>query len=150
MDPVWLAEAKRFKNLREIEDRRLSHPILDKMARYLGLNDFQDDEPWCTMFVAYCLKSTIPDIVLPRHLMWSRAFEKWGQELDAPRPGAVMVYWRGKSPKDDLGHVGFYLKPGLTYGYSKLISGNYSNMVLEHDMSDEKLVSIRWPIVGGE
>lgn len=148
-EPVWLSEARRYLGQVEMRGPR-NNPIIVAMGRKLGLPTFQDSEPWCTLFVAFCLKNTLPNVELPTHLMWSRAFQKWGSPLTKPRLGAIMVYWRGKSIDEDLGHVGFYLGPGLTPGYSRLINGNMSDSVRIADMPDNKLVpdGIRWPIEG--
>jgi len=148
-EPPWLQRARLLLGQKEYPGPS-TNPLLRRMAERLGIAPFEDSEPWCTLFVAYCLHSTIPGIKLPRHLMWSRAFAKWGTELQEPRPGAIMVYWRGKSPADDLGHAGFWTRPGASPGYSRILAGNSGDMVREHQMNDKAfLVSIRWPDIPG-
>ncbi|HEV2557972.1 MAG TPA: hypothetical protein VGU45_05040 [Microvirga sp.] len=144
-DPPWLAEALRLKGLQE-QKGEASNPVLLWMARKLGLLNFVDADPWCSLFAAHCLRITLPDEPMPRHLLWSRAFAKWGVPLAKPVRGALLVNWRGKRIEDDLGHCSFLLED-TDFGHFKTIGGNVGDRVDVSLVRKDRIVpnGIRWP-----
>lgn len=147
MEPPWLVEARRLLGVAEVKGEG-NDPVLRAMAEMIGLLNFEDDrDPWCTMFIAYCIKKALPEEPLPKHLIWSRAYAKWGIGLKEPVPGAVVVLWRGKDIKQDLGHAFFYTERGITESTMIGIGGNQKDKVSEDHFSRSRIVpnGIRWP-----
>jgi uncharacterized protein (TIGR02594 family) len=144
-DPPWLHEAARLLGTREVKGDG-QHPALQGMAIALKLLNFEDDrDPWCTMFIAHCLKTALPDEPLPKHLIWSRAYAKWGVPLQEPIRGCVVVTWRGKDKALDLGHAFFYLEDAGER-HLKGIGGNQSDSVsVSQSNRRDRVVGYRWP-----
>jgi uncharacterized protein (TIGR02594 family) len=67
------------------------------IARYRA-----DGVPWCAAFVSYCLKEAGYD--LP-YLLRAKSFLKYGKRIETPKPGDLVVFWRG-TPGAATGHVG--------------------------------------------
>jgi uncharacterized protein (TIGR02594 family) len=144
-DPPWLDEAHRLLGVKEVKGDE-QHPTLEAMAHALSLMNFQDDrDPWCTLFIAHCLKTALPDEPLPKHLIWSRAYAKWGIPLKKPVRGCVVVTWRGKSAAEDLGHAFFYLSDAGPR-HMKGIGGNQSDSVsVTQTHRKDRVIGYFWP-----
>jgi uncharacterized protein (TIGR02594 family) len=144
-DPPWLKEAFRLIGTKEVKGPG-QHPTLQSMAVALKLLNFEDDrDPWCTMFIAHSLKTALPNEPLPKHLIWSRAYAKWGIPLQEPVRGCVVVTWRGKDIKDDLGHAFFYLGDAGAR-HMKGLGGNQSDSVsITQSHRKDRVVGYRWP-----
>jgi uncharacterized protein (TIGR02594 family) len=141
----WLMEATRLLGVSEIKGEA-QDPTLKAMATALGLMNFEDDrDPWCTMFIAHCIKTALPNEPLPKHLIWSRAYAKCGVPLMEPVPGCVVVTWRGKSPAEDLGHAFFYLSDAGPK-YLKGLGGNQSDKVsVTQTHRKDRVIGYFWP-----
>lgn len=146
INPPWLAYAKGMLGVKEIIGPE-EHHALQAMATVLGVINFQDDrDPWCSMFVSFCLTMGVPGIELPSHPKWSRAYQKWGIPLAEPIPGAIVVLWRGKAPEQDIGHVFFFThksphSDSVWFG----IGGNDQNEVRHAPYTTKKLLRVCWP-----
>lgn len=136
----WLAEAENLLGIREVLGGGDNAKILD-WANDLGIPYAGDDIPWCGLFVAHCLGSTLPEEALPSIPLRALAWEKFGTSIK-PRPGAVMVFWRD-SPHSGNGHVGFYV--GEDKDSYKILGGNQSNSVSYAWIAANRLVDARWP-----
>jgi uncharacterized protein (TIGR02594 family) len=143
-DPPWLKEAFRLLGTKEVKGEG-DAPELAAMAHALKLQNFEDDrDPWCTLFIAHCIKTGLPLEPLPKHLIWSRAYGKWGRALVYPERGAIVVTWRGKDASLDLGHAFFYL--GDAGRYMVGIGGNQSDSVSVSSVHrKDRIIGIRWP-----
>lgn len=92
-----------------------------------------DETPWCSAFVNWCvtragLKGTGSAA--------ARSWLTWGQSLEVPRRGCVVVLSR-----DGGGHVGFYLR---TVGSSlHLFGGNQNNLVGTRAYDSSRLLGYR-------
>jgi uncharacterized protein (TIGR02594 family) len=99
-----------------------------ELKEYMGVDPYRIE--WCAAFVNAVLNSNdIPgsESVTDYPLM-ARSFLKWGEEVDEPRIGDVVVFPRGASWQ---GHVGFYMGSQERNGkeYYVILGGNQSDKV---------------------
>jgi uncharacterized protein (TIGR02594 family) len=138
---VWMDEARRLKGVREVTGRGSNRDILN-WATALGIPYGDDDIPWCGLFVAHCIGATLPSETLPTNPLGARNWAKFGQPLDAPVDGAILVFWRG-SPSGGLGHVGLY--DGEDSKAYHVLGGNQSDSVSIARVAKDRLLAARWP-----
>lgn len=136
----WLAEAKNLMGTKEILGER-SNPVILDWARDLDIQYKGDDIPWCGLFIAHCIGSSLPSEALPRNPLGARQWARFGDST-APRLGAVMVFWR-EAIDSDKGHVGFYT--GEDERAFRLLGGNQNNSVCLTWLDKERLIGARWP-----
>lgn len=137
---VWYAEAERQYGTRETPGPASNHVIL-QWADDLGIPYKSDDIPWCGLFVAHCIGSTLGREPLPSNPLSARAWEKFGIVTE-PTPGALLVFWR-KSPQSGLGHIGFYV--GEDDGAYCVLGGNQSDQVSLAWVGKDRKLTARWP-----
>lgn len=137
---VWLNEARRLLGTRE-QPGSGSNPEILHWAEDLDVSYPGDDVPWCGLFVAHCIASTLDREPLPKDLLRARAWARFGAPTK-PSPGAVMVFWR-KSRDSGLGHVGFYAGEDETA--FRILGGNQSDSVSLAWIRKDRLVEARWP-----
>ncbi|MDT8323260.1 MAG: TIGR02594 family protein [Bacteroidota bacterium] len=136
----WYQTAKQLVGTREIFGPG-SNPVILDWADDLEMHYPDDDVPWCGLFVAHCIGSTLPDEVLPGNPLGARRWLGFGVET-SPRLGAVMVFWRG-SRSGWKGHVGFYA--GEDKSAYQILGGNQSNRVSLAWIHKSRLLGARWP-----
>jgi uncharacterized protein (TIGR02594 family) len=90
------------------------HPrILEYLATCADLEEGEwerDSTPWCSAFVNWCL---IQSGIRGTDSGWARSWAQWGEAIDAPRPGAVAVWARGRTSAEApvvTGHVAFVVE----------------------------------------
>lgn len=141
-EPAWLAAATKKLGVREIAGAKHNPTILGWL-KLLGAWWSNDEEPWCGVFVAICLKEVGLPII--KHWYRAKAWAEWGVAV-TPRLGALLVFGR-----EGGGHVGWYVgqavqtirgKPVLFY---RVRGGNQSNMVRDSWIEAERLIACRWP-----
>lgn len=127
-------------------------------ASYVGLQERQDREQlhaltgvdpvrieWCAAFLnAVLYKHGIPgsDSVSEYPLM-ARSFLDWGESVDTPQRGDIVVFRRGNS--DWEGHVAIYLNTVERNGriYYRILGGNQNDSVNVIDYPASLLLDIR-------
>ena len=132
--------------------------LTHKAYYYYGLNEERDralikditgvdpvTTEWCAAFVnTILLENDIPTSaeVSPYPLM-ARSFLSWGEEVEEPKQGDILVFERGESGWQ--GHVGFYVSTKKVNGetYYNVLGGNQSNSVSIELYPESKLLSIR-------
>ena len=139
----WFDEAMRLIGLTE-DTGPASNPKILKMAKDLDLAYKDDDLPWCGLFVAHCIGSTLPDEPLPGNPLGARSWDSFGVPVE-PQRGALMTFWR-ESLKSGLGHAGFYHSE--TESDYRILGGNQSNMVNIMSVEKDRYVAARWPLSG--
>lgn len=143
-DMPWYDEAKRLIGTREISGSDSNEVILD-WAEDLDIDYADDDIPWCGLFVAHCIGSTLGDEPLPDNPLGARRWMGFGQSVE-PQLGSVLVFWRG-SRNGWKGHVGFYHGEDRTHFH--VLGGNQSNAVNVKRIPRDRLLGARWPISAG-
>jgi uncharacterized protein (TIGR02594 family) len=144
--PRWYEIAE--GELGTIEDSRqdVDNP---RIVEYFTATDFMnrgDDEiPWCSAFVNWCMvQAGIPGTHSARARSWVE--KDWGEELDQPREGCLVVLERPPNPAN--GHVGFYVgdKDGDRL---RLLGGNQGpegrGAVNISTPLKDRVLSYRWP-----
>ncbi|MDO6416136.1 TIGR02594 family protein [Sphingomonas sp. BIUV-7] len=137
---VWFEEARRQFGTKETPGS-FSNPEILEWAEDLDVAYGNDAIPWCGLFVAHCIGSTLTSEPLPNNPLGARNWAKFGSSTQ-PRLGAVMVFWRGS--KDGFqGHVAFYAgEDGKAY---HVLGGNQSDSVSIARIAKDRLLAARWP-----
>lgn len=137
---VWFQEAWRLRGVKERPGVE-SNPAILQWATAEGIPYAGDDIPWCGLFVAHCIGSTLTQEPLPNSPLSARAWLKFGAQCTA-RAGAITVFWRG-SPDGWSGHVGFYA--GEDKDAYHVLGGNQSDAVNVTRVAKSRLLQFRWP-----
>lgn len=136
----WIAEAENLIGTKENLGVR-DNPIILNWADSLDIHYPSDDVPWCGLFVAHCVGSTMPDEILPANPLGARQWERFGEPID-PRWGAVLVFWR-ESRTSGKGHVGFYA--GEDESAYRVLGGNQGDKVCLAWVGKDRFLKARWP-----
>lgn len=137
----WLVEADRLRGTREIAGAR-HNPVIMDWAEDLGIPYSADEVPWCGLFVAHCIGSTLPDESMPTNVLGARNWGTFGKPVK-PQLGAVMVFWRG-SRTGWTGHVAFYWAEDEEAFH--VLGGNQSNSVNVTRIGKDRFLDARWPL----
>ena len=137
---VWYEEAARQYGTKEVPGPASNRTIID-WADDRGIAYRSDDIPWCGLFVAHCIGSTLDLEPLPSSPLTARRWSSFGIPIE-PTMGAVLVFWRG-SRSGWKGHVGFY--SGEDDGAYRVLGGNQSDMVNFAWIAKDRLIGARWP-----
>jgi uncharacterized protein (TIGR02594 family) len=138
--PPWMRLAGQLVGTREAAGAA-DNPVILGWARALGLAYAGDNVPWCGLFVAHCLASTVPGVALPATPLWARSWAGFGVEAP-PAPGAIMVFWRGRR-RSGTGHVGFHA--GETRTAYRILGGNQGDGVSLAWLSKDRWLAARSP-----
>jgi uncharacterized protein (TIGR02594 family) len=138
---VWFQEARRLMGTQEDTSSSSNRVILD-WASDRGIPYNNDDIPWCGLFVAHCIGSTLPREPLPNNPLGARSWLKFGAPC-SPTLGSVLVFWRG-SRDGWKGHVGLYAGEEAG-GTLHVLGGNQSNKVSITRIGRDRLLEARWP-----
>ncbi|MBO9401611.1 TIGR02594 family protein [Shimia sp. R9_3] len=139
----WFDEANRLMGTREVAGPG-NNPVIMDMAADLDIDYAGDDVPWCGLFVAHCIGSTMPAEALPNNPLGARKWMSFGEECE-PQLGAVIVFWR-ESRASWKGHVGFYA--GEDASHVHCLGGNQSNAVNIRRFPRNRVLGARWPLTG--
>lgn len=144
LDPLWIIEGRRYLGIREVSGPG-SHPTILGWARrlgdrVLGMKYQDDDTPWCGLFVAAVIASTLPGEPLPSIVVRASSWDKFGRKLSAPALGAIARFQRPGG-----GHVGIVTGKSADGKLLRILGGNQSNRVSEIWIEVARLVSLRWP-----
>ncbi len=137
----WFQEARRLIGVRE-DVGPGSEPAIIDWAQDRGIDYKSDDIPWCGLFVAHCVGTTLAQEKLPGNPLGARSWLKFGAPCDAGL-GSVLVFWRG-SPSGWKGHVGFYCGED-DRGAFHVLGGNQGNAVSVTRIEKNRLLGARWP-----
>jgi uncharacterized protein (TIGR02594 family) len=99
---------------------------------------------WCAAFANAILeKSEIPSNKDHKYALTARAFLDWGEKVDKPEMGDIVVFPRGNQGWQ--GHVGFYVKEQMIDGvlYYYILGGNQKNSVRVDLYRADKALGIR-------
>ncbi|WAC59223.1 TIGR02594 family protein [Brevundimonas sp. SL130] len=142
IDPslVWFQAAWRLLGTKEAPGTS-DNPNILQWASRLGIPYRRDDVPWCGLFVAHCIGSTLSAEPLPNNPLSARNWLKFGVQTTG-QAGAVAVFYRG-ALKGWLGHVAFYV--GQDDEAYHVLGGNQSNAVSVARIAKNRLLGFRWP-----
>ena len=138
-DPLWLkiAFAEKERVVREVPGAEHNPRILAYHAT-TGLGATDDETPWCSSFVNYCIEESG---LQGTDSAAARSWEQWGREIASPVRGAIAVFSRGSNPAH--GHVGFFV--GMTGGRISVLGGNQGDAVSIRPYDAARLICYRLP-----
>lgn len=145
-DPDWLARARKCVGLKEIPGAKNNPTIMAVLDMADGVKDGKtvgannDDEAYCAKGVSAILEMCG---IRSTRSAWARSYAKWGQELDGPALGAVVVFWR-QSIGSTLGHVGFVAGKDSS-GNVMCLGFNQGDSIKISAFSPHRVLSFRWP-----
>ena len=110
-------------------------------AYHAGTNiaGYDDKVSLCSSFAHWCLRQVALE---GTGSAFARSWLAWGQVLQVPRPGCVVVLYRD-DPQSWKGHVGFYLRHDAELVY--LWGGNQKGTVCENAYPLASVLGYRWP-----
>lgn len=142
-DAPWLAIAQGEVGVKETPGPE-HNPRIVEYFRESGHSGIKDDEtPWCSAFMNWVFAKAG---IVGTGSLAARSWLKWGKPLSKPKPGAVVVFWRG-NPRGWQGHVGLYL--GEYAGYISVLGGNQGDSVKISKYPRSNLLGYRWPTTMG-
>jgi uncharacterized protein (TIGR02594 family) len=135
----WMKVALAERGVSEIAGSRDNPRILEylRVSNPAGAREqeLHDEIYWCAAFVGWVF---ITWGVPGTGTWWARDYLHWGNPVEEPYPGCVVVFARGSA-----GHVGFYLDENdesyLVYG------GNQSNQVCQAWHGKDSFLGFREP-----
>lgn len=135
----WLDIANANLGLKEAPGKA-NNPKVVAFYAGAGHPEVKDDAvAWCAAFVGACLKAAgYPNT----GSLAARSYLKYGQSIDKPRKGCIVVLKRGNSTWE--GHVGFFIKQSATHVY--LLGGNQGDAVSIAPFPKSKVLGYRWPV----
>ena len=141
-DAPWYVLAHGEIGQSEISGKLHNNTRILDYHRSTNLNETlaaKDETPWCSSFVNWCIEgSGLKGTDSAR----ARSWLKWGETLEIPRQGCIVVFARPSAgPKS--GHVGFFIKE--TAERIRVLGGNQSNQVKESNYGKGDLLGYRWP-----
>ena len=137
--PKWLDVAKGEIGVKEVTGIVANHQIVDFLAcTSLPVEMVNSDEtPWCSAFINWCMGQAG---IQGTGLANARSWLDWGDPLDKPVEGCVVVLRRGAPPS---GHVTFFVRE---FGDSIVcLGGNQGNQVKYSTYQTEDVIGYRWP-----
>jgi uncharacterized protein (TIGR02594 family) len=134
-EPSWLSEARRDLGQRETLGPNDS-PWIRRMLERLGAK-WLLGQPWCGGAVAEWMQACAVDI--PKHWYRARAWADWGQHLERPAHGCVVVFERQGG-----GHVGLVVGEDLS-GRLLVLGGNQGDAVNVRAFPRARVLAYRWP-----
>lgn len=140
VEPIHLSVARMLLGLKEIPGPTSNQVIL-QWAKDLKAPDWymDDDQPWCALFMNRLLMACHQDVSGPGFaLLRAQSFEKYGQLMATPSPGAILVFTRAGGS-----HVGLYL--GERLDAYRVLGANQGNSVSVAWIAKNRLTAIRWP-----
>lgn len=135
-DPLWLEIARQDVGLREIPGAATA----PKIARWLADLKawWRDDEtPWCGTACAAWMRAAGQDI--PKHWYRAKAWADWGQPLQYPAHGCIVVFERQGG-----GHVGLVVGEDSA-GRLLVLGGNQGDAVNVRAFPRDRVIAHRWP-----
>lgn len=139
MNAPWMLVANYLKGVTEATGA-VTDPRIREMFRIAGFGDVQDDEtPWCAAFVGACLRLSGLE---SSNRLNARSYFGFGDRLQAPRPGCIVVFWR-ESKNSEKGHVAFFDHEDSKQIYT--LGGNQGDAVTISGYKKERLLGYFWP-----
>lgn len=120
-----------------------SNPRITQYHAHTNIAGYDDKASWCSSFVNWSLAQAG---VAGTGSALARSWLTWGDALDAPRVGCIVVLSRD-DPTGWKGHVGFFLRADAENLY--LLGGNQLEQVRAHFYPRANLLGYRWPVQMG-
>jgi uncharacterized protein (TIGR02594 family) len=138
MEVPWLDSAMKEVGVHEIPGPKAEARIV-WYDSFTTLKATSDEVPWCSAFA--CAMMEVNGIESPKSAA-ARSWLSWGEPLDGPKIGAVVVFSRGTNPA--AGHVGF-VKDVNADGTLQVLGGNQGDKVCVATFNTSHALGYRWP-----
>ena len=136
--PVWLLAAQAEKGICTAPAGQ-SNPRITDYHAHTTLRGYDDKASWCSSFVNWTFAQVG---IHGTGSALARSWLDWGQALDQPVPGCVVVLYRD-GPASWKGHVSFYVRTEGDRIF--LFGGNQLDAVREHFYPLNSVLGYRWP-----
>ena len=120
--PLHYTIAVQELGVAEIQGKTHNSRIL-KYHLTTTLKASDDETPWCSSFANWCV---IESGKKGTGSAMARSWLKWGEPVDMPKVGDVVVFWR-ENKNSSKGHVAFYSSSDDKY--ITVLGGNQTNKV---------------------
>lgn len=135
-----IAKAEARANVKEAPGAA-NNPRVVTYHLYTTLKATEDSVPWCSAFANFCMFRSGH---MGTRSAAARSWLKWGDALKEPKPGCVVVFWRGKPTTAD-GHVAFYVGESVNPHNIDVLGGNQGDRVCVAPYAKERVLGYRWP-----
>lgn len=135
--PSWYVRARGELGVREIGGRAHEKRIVAYHAT-TAAGAAPDEVPWCSSFVNWAMETEGYEGTDSKR---ARSWLNWGESVDEPYEGCVVVLSRGSNPAH--GHVGFYVRDSR--GFITVLGGNQGNKVAVDLYPRARLLGYRQP-----
>lgn len=102
-----------------------------------------DETAWCAAFASWVMMKA--GRRSPRTAA-ARDWLKWGQPLQLPKPGCIVVFDRSDPRNPNAAHVGFWTG-NETSTTLDVLGGNQRNRVCVAPYEKRSVLGYRWPII---
>lgn len=136
--PLWLQFAEREIGTAEVAGEQDNARILEYHA-CTSLKSTEDSTAWCSAFVNWCMERAA---IKGTNSAAARSWLDWGNVLEKPVEGCVVVFKRGAPPS---GHVCFYVGADPDPAYIRCLGGNQSDQVKCSKYPVGDVLGYRWP-----
>lgn len=139
--PRWMRRAAADIGVRERPGKAV-HPRIAEYYKHTHVDpdSNDDDTSWCAAAMSCWLDEAG---YLSPNTGRARKFLTWGEALQSPRLGCIVVFSRG-TPSSGQGHVGLYCHEGSP-GHIVVLGGNQSNSVRFSERETSRVLGYRWP-----
>jgi uncharacterized protein (TIGR02594 family) len=138
---AWLQLAHQEMGVEEIDGSESNPRVMEYFATCGGTWVKDDETPWCGAFTGYIMASTGQK--LPPEPLRARSWLAWGQALETPVAGCVVVLKRGNNPQQ--GHVGFFIQATKDGTALLVLGGNQGNRVSIQRFKTDNVLGFRMP-----
>jgi len=136
-DPEWYRIAWNERGQAETAGGS-DNPRILQYQTACSFDPHDEDVPWCSSFANWVMREAK---IKGSGEASARSWLKWGDKLDKPRRGCIVVLTRPGSATN--GHVAFYV--GEQGDNFLLLGGNQGNQVSVKPYAKSRLLGFRWP-----
>jgi uncharacterized protein (TIGR02594 family) len=138
--PKWhqIAHREMETGVDEISGPQGHNPRIVEYHAATSLSATDDETPWCSSFANWCMMKAGQDRT---NSAAARSWLTWGEKVEVPRKGCVVVFSRPPSPSS--GHVAFFEE--IRGPRIFVLGGNQSNQVSIASYPASRLLAYRWP-----
>jgi len=137
-EPPWMSIARAECGVRAAPPGQCN-PRITAYHEGTSIQGYDDKVSWCSSFVHWVLARVQ---IAGTGSALARSWLGWGEPLQVPVPGCIVVLWRD-DPAGWKGHVGFFLR--LDSEHVHLLGGNQLDEVREHFYPASSVLAYRWP-----
>jgi len=142
-NPKILKYISSFPNLMTVDYKIMDHKTHKMVPSGWKMGEV-DETPWCSCFVAWCLRTAGNPVFGVS--AGAKSWLKFGMPLSEPRLGAITVVFKKHAHASITSsgyHVAFYLDG--KHDKFRLVGGNQGDRVCAKEFHGWKVMGYRWP-----